>query len=219
MQRLGRALPAVACLLILASVPALADVLYENGPINGETDAWTINFGFALANTFTISTGDSTVNGVSFGAWLFPGDVLESAEVTLSTESLGGGTIFFDGVVNFTASGCFLNNYSFEVCTETGNFTPTVIGNGTYWLTLQNAIVNNGDPIYWDENSGVGCHSPGCPSEADNGGITRPDTLPSEAFSVLGTSGGTGTVPEPGSLLLFGGAFTALVGTLRRKLR
>lgn len=218
MQRLlSRALPAL-CLLLLASAPAVADVLYENGPINGETDAWTINFGFALANSFTISTGNSTVNGVAFGAWLFPGDVLESAEVTLSTESLGGGTVFFDGIVNFTASNCFLNNYSFDVCTETGSFTPTELGNGTYWLTLQNAIVNTGDPVYWDENSGVGCHSPGCPSEADNGGITRPDTLPSEAFSILGTSGES-TVPEPGSLLLFGGAFTALVGTLRRKLR
>jgi len=97
MQRLsGRALTAAVCLLILASVPALADVLYENGPINGETDAWTINFGFALANSFTISTVNSTLNGVAFGAWLSPGDVLESAEVTLSTESLGGGTIFFD---------------------------------------------------------------------------------------------------------------------------
>src|SRR5690242_6169558 len=104
MQRLlGHGLPAI-CLLLLASAPAVADVLYENGPINGETDAWTINFGFALADSFTISTGDSTVNGVAFGAWLFPGDVLESAQVTLSTESLVQGTIFFDGIVNFTAS-------------------------------------------------------------------------------------------------------------------
>jgi hypothetical protein len=219
MQRLlDRALPAL-CVLLLASVPALADVLYENGPINGQTDAWTINFGFELADSFTISTGESTVNGVAFGAWLFPGDVLESVQVTLSTESLGQGTIFFDGRVNFTASNCFLNNYSFEVCTETGSFNPTTMGDGTYWLTLKNALVNNGDPVYWDENSGVGCHSPGCPSEADNGSIASPDTLPSEAFSVLGTTNGTSTVPEPGSLLLFGGAFTALVGTLRRKLR
>ncbi len=205
--------------LSLNAPPACADELYENGPINGETDAWTINFGFVLSNSFTISTGESTVNGVSFGAWLSPGDVLESAQVTLSTESLGGGTVFFNGVVNFTASNCFLNNYSYEVCTETGSVTPTVIGDGMYWLTLQNAIVNTGDPVYWDENSGAGCHSPGCPSEADNGGIdARPDTLPSEAFTILGSPGGTGTVPEPGSLLLFTGGFAAFVGLLRRKL-
>ena len=214
---------AAVCIAILVALPASAGTLYENGPINGETDGWTINFGFVLANSFTISTGDSTtVNGVAFGAWLFPGDTMESAQVTLSTESLGGGTVFFDGIVNFTASNCFLNSYSFDICTETGNITPTVIGNGTYWMTLQNAVVDNGDPVYWDENSGVGCHSPGCPSEADNGGIDtpRPDTLPSEAFSILGSTGQTtGTVPEPGSLVLFAGAFAAVVGTLRRKLR
>jgi hypothetical protein len=27
--------------------------VYENGPINGNTDAWTINFGFVVSDTFT----------------------------------------------------------------------------------------------------------------------------------------------------------------------
>ena len=26
-----------------------------------------------------------------------------------------------------------------------------------YWLNLQNATSAGGDPVYWDENSGVGC--------------------------------------------------------------
>jgi len=205
----------LAFLLFTVVLPASAQVLYENGPIYGETDAWTINFGFVISNTFTISTGNSTVTGLSFGAWLFPGDLLESAEVTLSTQSIGGGTVFFDGTVNFTQSNCFLNNYSYDVCTETGSFTPTQMTNGTYWVTLQNAVVNDGDPVYWDENSGIGCHSPGCPSEADNGTI---GTLPSEAFSILGTTSGTGgTVPEPGSLMLFGSGALGLAGLIRRR--
>jgi hypothetical protein len=202
-----------ACLLLATAWPAAAQVLYENGPINGETDAWTINFGFVLSNSFTISTGNSTVTGLSFGAWLFPGDVLQSAEVTLSTESIGGGQVFFDGIVNFTASNCFLNNYSYEVCTETGSFTPTELVNGTYWLTLQNAVSTLGDPVYWDENSGIGCHSPGCPSEADNGSI---GSLPSEAFTILGTGNGS-SVPEPGSLALFAGGVLTVIGFLRKR--
>ena len=48
-------------------------VLYENGPINGTTDAWTINEGFVVSNTFTVPSGGSPVIGMSFGAWVFPG--------------------------------------------------------------------------------------------------------------------------------------------------
>jgi len=208
---------ALASLLFLAAFPASAQILYENGPINGETDAWTINFGFVLSNSFTISTGPSTINGVSFGAWLFAGDVLESAEVILSSEA-DGGTLYFDQQVNFTQSGCFLNNYSYDVCTETASFSggPT-LENGTYWLTLGNAISSQGNPVYWDENSGIGCHSEGCPSDACENGCLG--TMPSEAFSILGSTSGTGTVPEPESLALFGSGFLVTVGFIRRRFR
>ena len=37
--------------LALVAVPALAD--YNNGPINGTNDAWTINFGYVVSDTFT----------------------------------------------------------------------------------------------------------------------------------------------------------------------
>ena len=209
-------LSALLVLLFTFVLPVSAQILYENGPINGETDAWTINFGFELSDSFTISTGNSAVTGLAFGAWLFPGDVLESVQVTLSSQPLQSGTIYFEQQVNFTQSGCFLNNYSFDVCTETGSFAPTPLQNGNYWLTLGNAVVNDGDPVYWDENSGIGCHSPGCPSEATSD-LTGTD--PSEAFSVLGTTSGTGSVPEPESLFLFASGVVAGAGVLRRKFR
>jgi hypothetical protein len=209
------------CLSVLVIALALAlpasaqQILYEDGPINGETDAWTINFGFIISDTFTISTGNSTINGIAFGAWMNQGDILQSAQVTISSQEVGGGTVYFNGFVNFTQTDCFTNNYGFNVCTETGSFANTSLGNGTYWLSLQNAVVNNGDPVYWDENSGIGCHSPGCPSEAGNGSI---GTLPAEAFTVFGSSGTTGTVPEPGSFMLIGAGAVAVLGTLRRRL-
>jgi hypothetical protein len=202
-------------LAFMTTSPAAAQTLYENGPINGETDAWTINNGFVIADTFTISGGSSTVGGLSIGAWLTPGDVLESAEVSI-TEFPISGTVYFDQVVNFTQSGCFLNNYSYDVCTETSSFNGPTLNNGTYWVNLQNAVTSDGDPVYWDENSGIGCHSVGCPSEADNGGL---GTLSSEAFTILGTATGTGSTPEPGSLLLFGGGLVVSFGFVRRKLR
>ena len=204
-----------ASLLLSLAVPASAQTLYENGPINGETDAWTINFGFAVSNSFTISTGNSALTGLSFGAWLYPGDTLESAEVLLSSQPFGGMT-YFDQHVNFTQSNCFVNNYAYDVCTETGSFNGPTLGNGTYWLSLLNAVTAQGNPVYWDENSGIGCHSQGCPSQACENGCIDGGSMPWEAFSILGTSG-TGSVPEPTSIFLFASGVLGVTGFLRRK--
>ena len=197
--------------LCLVAVPAMAQTVYDNGAINGTTDAWTINFGFVVSDTFTVGSGGSSVNGLAFGAWTFPGDVLQTAEVSISSAEFGG-TTFTDQVVSFSQSGCSGNQYGFNVCTETGTFgTSLNLAGGTYWLNLSNAVVNDGDPVYWDENSG--------PSSASENSV---GTIPSEAFTVLGGSGTSTTsstsVPEPSSIMLFGSGILGLAGVLRRKL-
>jgi PEP-CTERM motif-containing protein len=196
--------------LCLAVVPAIAQTdLYDNGPINGTVDSWTINFGFAVSDSFTLS-GNSQVNGLSFGAWMFPGDTLVSAEVAITSSEFGG-TSYFDQSVNFTASGCVTNQMGYNVCTETGSFAPVNLNAGTYWLTLENACCTD-DPLYWDENSG--------PSSASENQV---GTIPSESFTLVGngttssTSSGSST-PEPGSIMLFGSGILGVAGILRRKL-
>jgi hypothetical protein len=102
-----------------------------------------------------------------------------------------GGTTFFDQTVSFTQSGCVANQFGYHLCNETGSIPGVAMNAGTYWLNMGNAVVNTGDPVYWDENSG-----PSSASQND-GGI-----LGSESFTILGSSGGT--TPEPGSIVLFG---------------
>lgn len=154
----------LAFCLPLAAVSATAQqTLYENGPIDGQTLAWTINFGFEIDDSFYIASSSAQVNGIAFGAWLFPGDTLESVEVSITSQPAFG-TTYFDGIVNFTASGCVLNSGDFDVCTETGHFAPVTLNNGTYYLNLFNAQSAGNNPVYWDQNNGVGCHSEGCPS-------------------------------------------------------
>jgi len=202
-------------LAILLTIPAFAQDVYNNGPINGNVDAWTINFGYIVSDTFTISGGNTDVTGLSFGAWLLPGDTLTSAEVDI-TSGENGGMTYFDQVVNFTASGCRLNQYGWDVCTETGTFNAGIFANGTYWLNLENASVPSGDPVFWDENSGVGCTSPGCPSEPSENTV---GTIPSESFTVFGSAASTTTsVPEPSSLMLFASGILGLGALVRRKL-
>jgi uncharacterized repeat protein (TIGR03803 family) len=157
--------------------PLQANDIYDNGPTNGNTDAWTINFGFITSDSFNVTQGNNTsITGMSFAAWMAPGDVLDSAEVSI-TSSENGGTSYFDQIVNFTQSGCIGNEFGYNVCTQTASFTGPTLNNGTYWVNLQNASSAAGDPVYWDENSG--------PSQASENTV---GTIPSESFTILGST-------------------------------
>jgi hypothetical protein len=202
--------------LTLAAVPAMAqNDLYNNGPVNGTVDGYTINFGFTVSDSFHLSSS-ATVDNMSFWAWLLlPGDTLTSVEVQMGSAAFGNE--LFDQTVNLSASNCFMNNYGYNVCMESGSFSGPALGAGNYWVTLANASVPNGDPAFWDMNSGIGCTSPGCPSMAQE---NMAGTIFSEAFTLSGaaTTTSTGTTPEPGSLLLFASGVLGLAGLLRRKM-
>jgi hypothetical protein len=208
-----------AVCLTLAAVPAMAQgTVYDNGPVNGQVDAWTINFGFAVSDTFHVSAA-TDLESLSFWAWVEPGDTATSVEVAISAAGYFGNELF-DGTVALTQSNCFSNNFGFDVCQESGTWASTNLAAGNYYLTLENAVTAAGNPLYWDENSGVGCMSPGCPSSAQENTL---GTIPSEAFTLDGTAVSTstttsGTTPEPSSVMLFGSGILALAGVLRRKL-
>jgi hypothetical protein len=153
-MKLGIAsLSLLAFCLILAAAPASAQTVYSNGPINGNTGAWDINFGFIQSDTFNVANDGTSITGASFGMWLFPGDTLTFAELSI-TSGENGGTSYFNQTVNFTASDCEANGRGFNVCQENTSFNGPNLNSGTYWLNLQNASVPSGDPVYWDENSG-----------------------------------------------------------------
>ncbi|MGA2903948.1 MAG: choice-of-anchor tandem repeat GloVer-containing protein [Candidatus Korobacteraceae bacterium] len=149
--------------------------IYDNGPTNGTSDAWTINFGFIVSDSFTVTQGyDTSITGMSFAAWLIGGDTLESVHISI-TSGENGGTSYFNQTVNFSQSECSLNQFGYGVCLETSSFNGPALNNGTYWVNLQNAVTAEGEPIYWDENSG--------PSSASESSV---GTIPSESFTILG---------------------------------
>ena len=201
-----RTLVVTSLLLAMVAAPAVAQTdVYDNGPTDGRTYAWTINLGYIVSDSFNyVNEGgcypyySCSINGLSFAAWLFPGDTLQSVEVSITSEEFGG-TTYFDQTVNFFQSDCvrtYYNGEPFDLCNETGNFQRVYLNTGTYWLNLQNAIVDTGDPVYWDQNSG--------PSQASENTV---GTVPSESFTLLGDARSStcrwcGDTPEPGSLLL-----------------
>lgn len=170
--------------------PGEGGIVYDNGPIDGNTYAWEIDSYNGLYNvvsdTFTLA-GSSTITGISFGAWLDPGTTLYTAQIIISSQPDNGGTIYYNSPpLNFTQTGCVLNQYGYNVCTETvSNLDIPRLSPGTYWMNLQNASVSNLNSAYWDQNSGVGCMSPGCPSQAQS---YYYGTIPSESFTLLGDS-------------------------------
>jgi hypothetical protein len=215
-------------LLAIGVVPASAD-LYTNGPINGTENAYNINYGYAVSDSFVLSSA-STVTGVDFGAWTDPGDPVTSVQWSIGTtpgnSSLGG------GVANTTDTFVFNNGYDFMIESDSFSTGSVSLGAGTYYLTLQNAATPLGYGASWDLNNGPssafqsynGAGGNVCPQNVycnlafgDPGNLTEIPGSNSEAFDIQGT---TGTVtPEPGYWALLSVAIVGIAWVKRRRAR
>ena len=202
----------ILCLL-LAVAPAIADTLYDNGPYNGTTDAWTINFGFSVSDSFT-APANSQIQGLDIVYWDSSGsDVLTTVDMAVGSASFGGTPQTLTGVTN-TLLG--VNQYGYNLFRADYSFA-NIPWAGAGYVTLSNACSTSGcsvsTPIYWDENSG--------PSTAYENTL---GSIPSESFTLTAICGGGGPdceppIPEPSSILLFGSGVLGLIGVVRRKLR
>jgi len=198
------------CCLLLAVAPVMADTtLYSNGPYNGTADAWTINFGFSVSDSFTLAA-DPHVKSLDFVYWdgsaASPSsDLLTSVDMQIGSTSFGGTPQTLSGATN-----SFLGTNQFGYSLYQAHFTfGDIPWSGAGYMTLSNACTTSGcsvsTPIYWDENSG--------PSTAYENTL---GSIPSEAFTLSGTT--DTTTPEPSSIMLFGSGILGVFGVLRRKL-
>jgi hypothetical protein len=194
--------------LVLAVSPAMADTLYSNGAYNGTNDGWTINFGFSVSDSFTAPSG-SQVQGLSFVYWdASSQDLLTTVDMQLGSTSFGGTINTLSGVTN-TFLGT--NQYGYNLYQASYSSIGSLPWSGAGYVTLSNACTTTGcsvtTPIYWDENSGS--------STAYENTL---GSVPSEAFTLTGTTTTPSTTPEPSSIMLFGSGILGLAGVLRRKL-
>ena len=191
---------------------ARAGILYKNGPVNGicdiescQGDAWLINFSNSITNSFSVA-GNSTITGIDFAVWMTPGDTLASVDWSIGASSFGSnlGSGIASGA-NLSQTLLFVNRWGYDInLVSISSLNIDVTSGNTYWVTLDNAMVPNGDPVYWDENNG--------PSQVYQ---TNEGSIPSESFNIVGSSGST---PEPSSIFLFGSGIVGVADVLRRKL-
>ena len=188
-SRLGLTVATMLCVLS-CSAHALADtVLYTNGPVNGTYGGDTINNGYAISDSFTL-TQTSTITGVDFGAWTPLGVTISSIQYGITATPgvfpiTGTSAVTQGAIIPGTGYGG-----EFEVRIDSFSTTNITLGPGTYYLALQGAATN-GDLAYWDLNFG--------PSSA----IWDSSPIPSELFDILGVAS---PVPEPSTwaMLLIG---------------
>src|ERR1017187_422328 len=195
----------IACLM-LAVAPVMADTAYSNGPYNGTTDAWTINFGFSVSDSFTVAA-NSSIEGLDFVYWdASSTDLLTTVDMAIGSTSFGGTSQRLSLVTNQFIS---TNQYGYFLYQAAYSFA-NIDWSGAGYLTLSNACSTSGcsvsNPIYWDENSG--------PSTAYENTL---GSIPSEAFTLIGGETFPFPTPEPVSIMLVGSSIVGLTRLLRRK--
>lgn len=213
---------AVLCLmlaLLVTSVPAFADVIYDDGPTDGFDNGFFIDgpnpgpFSQSISDGF-IAANSGSAGALDFGVWVPTGTVLTTVTWWLGTSAfagdLGTGTS-----TTFTADFHNSNGFGYDVYTIhiTGMSSGTMTAGSMYWLTLGNANDSGGTQFdAWDLPDADG--GPAICNFAV-GGVNFGDCgLGGESFTLFS---GTTTTPEPGSMMLLGTGLIGLAGLLRRK--
>ena len=159
----------IATFLVLGSAAAMADtVVYNNGAPNGN-DAWTINFGFWVEDSFTLDDHGKPhpdqLRRLAHPWRCHPNRALDDllcrrrGRRRWPYPPVGHRGSLVRRLLWHRLSGGVLLPPSLQL-------TP-----GTYYLRLQNAVVTNGDPAYWAESGG--------PSKAYQSTV---GSIPSESF-------------------------------------
>lgn len=114
------------------------------------SNAWTINFGYAVSDAFSWVGGD--IDRLDIVYWTLPGDHLGSLDMAFGSTSFGG-TFNTYNVTSDTSLG--VNCAGFEVHEASFVFLSVSVPPGQNYITLQNAVETQfGDPIYWEQSSG-----------------------------------------------------------------
>jgi hypothetical protein len=117
--------------LALAVIPASAQfIIYDNGPANGTVDAWAINFGYTVSDTFTLGAA-STVQGFDFTVWAYPGDTALTVDWSITSAEFGG-TTYGSGTASVTSTFITSNQWGYDIDKLSVSGLNFALDQGTY---------------------------------------------------------------------------------------
>ena len=129
---------------LLSSSFASANVLYDNGPVNGQLDAFTINYGYTVSDSFSLAS-NSTITDVNFWTWNYPGDIPLTVDWAITSDPLGG-TTFASGSGTSLTNSLVINpnQYGYDIFQNTFSILES-LGTGTYWLQFSRGAIQKND--------------------------------------------------------------------------
>ena len=193
-----------ASFVILAASSAEAQVAYTNGGIDGTIAGWTINSGYAVTNSFTLSS-TTTITGFTFGGWTYTGDTLTSVDWGISSAV----DYAISGTVSLTKGSGGNNGFGFDVYEYGASIAPLTLAAGTYYFGLQNVVTAQSNYGFWDINNG-----PSIAFENQIGNVNGYVSAGSNSTSFTLLSSG---VPEPASWAMMLGGFSLVGSAMRRR--
>ena len=142
--------------LAVAVVPAAADdILYSNGPYNGEVNAWEIGNGIAVSDSFNLGKA-AQIKAISFVAWVIPGDTISEVDGSFSaTENGPAGTTYSTTKSNVKIPS-IIGTIELRLPSRVGDPAPV---STSIWMPAPMAehrhrAYRPGRCYLWDENSG-----------------------------------------------------------------
>jgi hypothetical protein len=168
-------------------------VVFTSGPINGTLNSYSINQGFAVADSFTLAA-PATLGSAAFGAWLDVGGTLTSVDWAIASSPFGS-PLASGTALNPMSTFVTVNNTgdNFDIYSETFSLPHVSLGAGNYYFELQNAqLAEAGGPVFWDGNNSA--NSTGVQDSQGSFLANRPG----ESFTLFAPV----AVPEPTTLAL-----------------
>ena len=178
---------AILVAILSLSVQAKAEIVYDNGLINGTIDSWIFNYyGTEVSDSFTVASS-TDLTGAQVGIMVRPGDEPTSLGWSLGTSPFGSDVSSGNSLLSSSFAG--LQGGYYPLYESTFALNGTLAGDTTYWLTLQNGVTQNAGPVYWDETNG--------PSTAEWKYASFIEEIGSESFQLFsGQDEQVAVVPE-----------------------
>lgn len=194
--------------LVLCSY-ANADVIYENGSLNGTFQGATITAPQSISDSFTVSA-KSSLTTATVGLWTPEGAAPKSLTWSIGSAAFGSDL----GTGSVSLSNALQIDYGdAEVYLSSFNLGAT-LGPGTYYFTLGNGTTTTSGTLAWDIN--FGSSSAFYMNGPNDTGPTDSEYFKLEGNLVSDTGGGT-PLPEPASLAIFGAGLMGVAAVRRRR--